>query len=249
MKKKLLIAGIILVIISLFLFAGCKPVVEEEQEPLFNETINEEIENLTTTEVPKEPSEEFFFNWTTRNESKYEIAETDIFTLTQGNFTSDEISVFGVMLGDSEADIVERLGYSDVTFIPADESYKNMEYRKKIGITGKLSGVTFHLENDTLTRITIKPPFNKYLQGNTSIGTSKETIYILLDIPDYQDFLSYFRVFYYVEKGVEIYFKNKYVDRISFVRPREFKGVEYVTTQRIIGEGVIANTTTPSLVE
>ena len=249
MKKKLLITGFVMVIIALFLFAGCKPAAEEEPEPLFNYTINEEIENLTDTGEILIPSEEFFFNWTPRNESKYEIAETDIFTLTRGNFTSDEISVFGVMLGDSEEDIVARLGYSDVTFIPADESYKNLEYRKRIGITGMLSGLTFHLENNTVTRITIKPPFNKYLHGNTSIGTSREMVYVLLDIPDYQDFLSSFRVFYYVEKGMELYFKNKYIDRISFVMPKEFKGVEYVTVEKMANEGIIVNVKEPQLIE
>jgi len=250
MKKKLLIIGFILVIVSLFLFAGCKPKPVEESEPLFNKSLNEQIENLTETQLPvEEPFKEFMFNYTPRNESKYEIAEDDIFTISKGNFTSTEISFFGVMLGDSYDMVIKRLGIPDVMFIPADQSYKNMEYRNKIGISGKFSGLTFHLENDTVTRVTVKPAFNKYLHGNTSIGTDKEVIYTLLDIPDYQSFLSVFRVFYYVEKGVEIYFKNRYVNRMSFFFPKEFRGVEYVTVQKITQEGVLVNITEPVLIE
>ena len=247
MNKNLVITGFLLVI-ALLLFTACMPVTKQEPETLFNESLNKEIEEIITPEQPEE-FEEFMFEWIPRNESRYEIARDDIFTITRGNFTSNEISFFGLMLGDSYEDVLERLGIPDVMFIPADESYKNLEYRKRIGIGGLLSGLTFHIEDDTVTRITVKPAFEKYLHGNTSIGTSKEMIYVLLDIPDYQSFLSYLRVFHYVEKGVEVYFKNKYIDRISFFFPREFKGVEYVTTQKIVSEGVLANTTSPVLVE
>lgn len=251
MKKELLIIGIVIIIASLLLFTACKPEAEEGPETLFNESLNEEIEELTEPGPETEPGfEEFFFEWAPRNESKYEIAEDDIFTLTKGDFESTEISFFGLMLGDSYEDVLARLGIPDVMFQPADESYRNMDYKRKIGIGGQVSGLTFHLENDVVTRITVKPPFKKYLHGNTSIGTDKEIIYILLDVPDYQDFLSTFRIFFYVEKGVEVYFSNRYVDRLSFVMPEEFKGVEYVSGLTQLHElGIYTNVTKPVRIE
>ncbi|KYK26744.1 hypothetical protein AYK26_04695 [Euryarchaeota archaeon SM23-78] len=247
MNKKTFIIGLVVVLV-LLLFTSCKPSPPESDiGPLFNESLNKELEELTT--VKPGEFEPFFFKWSERNESKYEIAEDDIFTMTRGNFTSSEISFFGLMLGDSYEDVLERLGIPDVMFILADKSYKNLEYRNKIGINGTLSGLTFHLENDTVTRITVKPPFKKYMHGNTSVGTDKEIIYALLDVPDYQSFLSSLRVFYYVEKGVEVYFKNRYVDRISFLFPQEFKGVEYVTEEHLTSEGIVVNTTEPVLIE
>ncbi len=136
MRKEIMFIGLLLVIASLLLLSACRPELEQEPEPLFNETLNEEIEEIT--EPGPGEFEEFMFEYESRNESKYEIAEDDIFTLTMGDFTSDEISFFGVMLGDSYEDVLDRLGIPDVMFIPADESYKNMEYRKKIGIgTGR----------------------------------------------------------------------------------------------------------------
>ena len=250
--RKVLIIMSVLVIVSLVLLTGCKPTTEQETKPLFNESLNEQMEELTQVEEePEEPVvfEEFMFAWEPRNESEFEIAEDDVFAKTMGDFTSLEISFFGVMLGDSYEDVLERLGIPDVMFIPADESYKNMEYRNKIGIGGKFSGLTFHLENETVTRITVKPAFEKYLHGSTSIGTDKEEIYTVLDVPDYQSFLNYLRVFHYVEKGVELYFKNRYVERMSFIPPNEFKGVEYVTVPKVLIEGVIGNVTEPVLIE
>jgi hypothetical protein len=247
MRKNMLLCSAFLVI-ALILLAGCQqPEDEGTINPLFNQSMNEQLENLT---VPgAEAFVEFFFNYTPRVEAKYEIAEDDVFMLSMGNFTSTEISFLGVMLGDSYEDVLGRLGIPDVLFIPADESYKNMEYRKKIGIGDKISGISFHLENDTVTRITVKSPFKKYMHGNTSIGTDKEIIYYLLDVPDYQDFVSVLRVFHYVEKGVDVYFKNRYVDRISFSLPKDFKGVEYVTVNKLVNEGIFVNITEPVLIE
>ena len=250
MKKAIIILGIVLVIASLLLFTGCKdpkPVVNDT-EPLFNESLNDEIENLTEPATPTETDfEAFMYEWKQRNESKYEIAEDDIFTI--GEFTSDEVSFFGVMLGDSFEQVIDTLGMPDVTFIPADESYRNLEYRKKIGIGELESGLTFHIVNDTVTRATVKPNFAKYLHGNTSIGIDKEIIYTVLDVPDYQNLINIYRIFHYVEKGTEVYFRNRYVDRISFIPSQEFKGVEFITETTISNQGIVINTTVPVLIE
>ncbi|MBW2990530.1 hypothetical protein KY348_02375 [Candidatus Woesearchaeota archaeon] len=246
MHKKTLIIGL-MVIAALILLTSCKPKPEQETNPLFNESLNEQIEELTRVEEEPGEFEEFMFEYEPRNESKYEIAEDDVFSVK--DFTSTEISFFGLMLGDSYEDVLERLGIPDVMFIPKDESFRNMEYRNKIGIGSVYSGIIFHLENDTVTRITVKSAFNKYLHGNTSIGTDKEVIYALLDIPDYQSFIVNLRVFHYVEKGVEVYFKNRYIDRISFIFPKEFKGVEYVSKEKLVSDGIIVNITEPVLVE
>lgn len=248
--KTFAFAGILLVIISLVLIAGCnpKPVVTNNTNPLFNQSLNIELENLTNA-APVDSFIEFYFNYTQRNDSKYEIAEDDIFTLTNGDFTSKDISFLGIVLGDSYTFVLDEIGIPDVMFVPADASYRNMEYRKKIGIGGKFSGITYHLENDTVTSVTVKPPFIKYMKGNTTLGQSTELIYWLLDIPDYQSFLSSYRVFHYVEKGVNLYFKGNYVNMIEFTMPKKFKGVTYVTMLKATGDGVFVNVTEPVLNE
>jgi hypothetical protein len=254
MKAKITGKGAIFLIgifiLSLILLAGCVPKPSGPTGHLFNETLNQQIENLTNpinitnaTNVPK--FTEFFYNYTPRSEAKYEIASDDVFTLSKGNFTSTQISFFGVMLGDSYESVIERLGIPDMMYTAPDKSYRNLDYRNKIGIGGVEAGLTFHIENNTVTRITAKPPFKKYMQGNTSIGTDKEIIYALLDVPDYQNFIASLRIFHYVEKGADIYFDNKYIDRIAFSYPKEYKGVTYVTHPVVVSENVVGNQTIP----
>jgi len=165
--------------------------------------------------------------------------------LSKGNLSSLQISVFGVMLGDSYEAVVERLGIPDLSFTPADNSYTNIDYRAKLGIGGTDPGLTIHVENNTVTQMIIKSPMNKYLRGNTTLGQDKELIYYLFDPPDYNSFLSSFKVFHYVEKGMDFYLKADNVDRIAFYYPREFKGVEYRTVQREVGPGIFNNITEP----
>jgi len=250
MKNTAITAVVLMLLSSLALLAGCKPQQEPTSVtgPLFNQTVNEQIANLTTP-IVKPAFEEFYFNYTTRPQAKYEIAEDDVFTLSMGNFTSTEISFFGVMLGDSYESVIERLGIPDLMFTPADRSYSNLDYRTKIGIGGTIPGMTIHIENNTVTRITVKPSFQKYLHGNTSIGTTKETVYYLLDVPDYQDFTSNLKAFHYVAKGMDVYLRADKVERISFFMPKEFKGVQYRTVATEVTQGVFTNSTEAVLVE
>jgi hypothetical protein len=247
MRKEAFITGLVLLVLAVTLFTGCVSQPPEQTiGPLFNETVNQQIENLTnTSNVPKEEFKEFYFNYTARPEAKYEIARDDIFTLSKGNFTSTEISFLGVMLGDSLESVIERVGSPDVIFTPADNSYKNLEYRNMIGISGKYAGISYHFEKNKVTIINIKPSFNKYLHGNTSIGVPKDIIYALLDIPDYQSLFSSYRVFYYAEKGIDIYLKSNDINRMSFYQPYDFKGVEYVKVEEDMGDGIVLNVTKP----
>jgi len=253
MRKTIIMGGLVLlslVLCSLTLFSGCKPEAQPNGEfnPLFNQTINQQIDNLTTP-IVKPAFEEFYFNYTQRPEAKYEIAEDDVFTLSMGDFNSTEISFFGVMLGDSYETVIEMLGIPDLIFTAADRSYTNLDYRTKIGIGSTIPGITIHLENNTVTRITVKPSFQKYLHGNTSIGTTKEIIYYLLDVPDYQDFASNLKAFHYVEKGMDLYLGADKIARISFFMPKEFKGVQYRTINAEIAQGIFTNSTEAVLVE
>jgi len=250
MKKPWMITVLGLAIFSVILLAGCKPVTEGGPTgPLVNDSLNQAIENLTKTNITKEEFKEFDFNYTPRIDAKYEIAKDDVFNLSKGNLTSTEISFLGVKLGDSYQTVLEKLGIPDTMYTAADKSYKNMDYFRKIGINTLEPAITYHIENDTVIRVTVKPAFNKYLHGNTAMGQTKEYIYGLFDVPDYQDFVSNLRVFHYVEKGMEIYLKTDKTNILSFILPRDFKGVKYVTVLKDMGDGVFFNVTEPVLTE
>jgi len=246
----LALTAIALLVLSALL-TSCKPTPSAVRpSTLFNESLNQQIENITDTiKLPPKEFKEFYFNYTPRNDSKYEIARDDVFTLSKGNFTSTEISFLGVKLGDSYDEVVSRLGLPNMEFTPYDNSYKNLDYGKRLGINNPAPALSIHLENDSVTRITVKLPLRKYLQGNTSLGQPKEIIYALLDVPDYQSSITNYRVFHYVEKGLELYFPDRTVGIMSFILPEKFKGVKYVSVQEEIAKGVFANVTEPVLTE
>ena len=77
------------------------------------------------------------------------------------------------------------------------------------------------------------------------IGISKEVVYALLDVPDYQSFITDYKVFHYVEKGLELYFPDRNVGIMSFIPPEKFKGVTYVTTLENMSKNVVVNVTEP----
>jgi hypothetical protein len=253
MRKTAYLTNFSLALIAVALLAllsGCKPIPSVVKPGnLFNESLNQQIENLTNITVAPAGFTEFYFNYSVRNDSKYEIARDDVFTLSKGNFTSTEISFLGVKLGDSYDEVIRRLGIPNMEFTPYDNSYKNLDYGKRLGINNTAPALSIHLENDSVTGISVKLPFNKYLHGNTSLGQPKEIIYALLDVPDYQSFVSNYRVFHYPEKGLEIYFPDRTVSIVSFILPEKFKGVKYVTVQEEIAKGVFANVTEPVKIE
>lgn len=246
-----IIVSIMLTLLAAVVLTGCNSQPQAQgntTQPLFNESLNQQIDNMTN------PTEVVFkeFNYTPvdRPDAKYEIIEDDIFTLTNGSFNSSEISFLGVKLGDSYEQVLKALGVPDVMFVSPDKSYRNLEYGRKIGINSSLTAITYHVENDTLTQVTLHPQFARYLNGNTTIGTEKDTLYRLLDTPDYIDFqLEIFKVFHYVEKGVDLYLKGDNVGIFTFKMPREFKGVKYVTKMIDIGGGIVVNVTEPVLIE
>jgi hypothetical protein len=229
-----------------FALSGCQPDQpltqnNNDNNTLFNQTINNQIENLS--QLPA-GFVEFYVNYTVRNDSKYEIAKDDVFTMSKGNFTSDDISFLGVKLGDSYESVLSNLGQPDVIYIAADKSYKNLEYRRKIGINSNTSGITYHVENGTVTIVSIRPSFNKYLHGNTSFGVKRDFFYAVLGEPDYTDFaLDVYKVFHYVEKGMDVYLRADRSAIFSFYEPKEFKGVEYITVQKELSPGVVVNVT------
>jgi hypothetical protein len=244
------ILAIMLAVLIMVLLPGCQnqPVTPANNNPLFNQTINEKIDNLTNiNNTPK--FEEFMFNYSDRTDAKYELARDDVFTLSNGNFTSLEVSILGIKLGDSYESVIKNLGIPDLTFIPADKSYKNMEYRQKIGIGGLDSAVSYHIVNDTVVQISVRESFNKYLHGNTTMGKPKEYVYSQIGIPDYQDFLSNFRVFHYITRGVEIYLRVDKTSIISFIPPKQFKGVKWVSMPEEVAPGYFVNRTVAVLID
>ena len=114
-----------------------------------------------------------------RPPAQYELTQVDLFAMR--NFTADDVSVKGVQLGDTLDDVIGLVGYPDKQ-TKFENNVVNWEYSTHIGLNE--SGLILHLENDKVTRITVKKPFNKYLMGETQVNHTKAEIYHLFGVPD-----------------------------------------------------------------
>lgn len=241
----------LIIILSLaFIISGCtakqvnNPVIEN---PLINETLNNNIENSINSNASS-PGLNTNFSFTLHPDAKYDFGMHDIFTLEGENFDSTKYSVLGIKFGDNYSYVLSKLGIPDVMYVPADKSYKNMEYSRKIGIDSGVTAVTFNLKNDVVTQISMRQNFN-LLKGNTSMGQDKAYLYAVLGTPDYQDFSSGYKVFHYVEKGLDIYMNSDSTKILSIMEPKKYLGVEYRNVLVEISEGVFANVTRTFLIE
>jgi hypothetical protein len=255
MNKNASILMITLLLAALLAVGGCRTNSVQQpglNETLFNQSLNNELEQAISSGNSTSSGSSFVpfkINFTKNPNVKYDFAADDVFAIAGENFTSLDAAVFGVMLGDSYEDVLLQLGVPDVMFVPADKSYRNMEYGKKIGVSDKVTAISFHLQNDVVDRISMRQTFKPYLVGNTSIGQEKEYLYAVFNVPDYFSFTEFQKVHHYVEKGIELYINRDKIEIISILPPKEFKGVIYKSVPVEIAPGVYANVTKPFPIE
>ncbi len=137
----------------------------------------------------------------------YEITRDDIFTIK--NFTSDQVSVLGVRVGDSQTSALDTLGSPDNRRDYPSDAITNLEYSTKIGLNQ--TGLIIHVKNSRIARISMLPPFNKHLQGKTRIIHNKTVIYNMFGAPDDLQFVQaspksalLYRLLSYKKYGMEI---------------------------------------------
>ena len=126
--------------------------------------------------------------------------------------------LMGVKLGDPMADVLTKVGTPDIQTQVGPNSF-NYEYRERL--LAEHVALLFHSDNGTVTRITVRPEFNRYLKGKTVIqNISKANMYAMFGKPDRMELLSYFTVYYFNEKGFETIVDAKYMAGFSIVPPK-----------------------------
>lgn len=149
-----------------------------------------------------------------RKKPTYELTKQDM--LFNDGWTSQDISVFDIALGDSMQDVIEKLGLPDLrTDYPGGST--NFEYRDSLML--KSIGFLIHFENETVTRMTMRPSFNRFLHGNTRIGHSKEQLFQQFGNPDQAQLLSYFTIYKYDDIGLELHIRGQKQIGMSFYMP------------------------------
>ena len=143
------------------------------------------------------------------NKSFIEVTTTDIFSPEyRDSIDSRYLSVMGVALGDTQEDIISKLGSPDHSTTPAPNTL-NMEYGEKLGMDE--TGLIIQLINNQARKITVKQPFNIHLVGTTKIEHTKDEIYFTLGkpdeiyiVPESPGSSKAFRLLQYQMKGIEV---------------------------------------------
>lgn len=157
---------------------------------------------------------------------KYDITRDDV--LGVKDVISTDVTVFGAGLGSSLTDVVARVGKPDLQQSPRP-GVVNIEYRERFNLTR--IGLLFHFENDTVTRITVKQPFNGYLRGETVINHTKEDLYRMFGKPDKMQLLSTLTVYSYYDQGIDAIMDGPQMNGFSMTYPQPEKARENIVTE------------------
>lgn len=196
-KLKLVIASML--VLAVFVSSGCINIEYEGPKG--------EITKQETDEVPE----------TIVQEDMYEITETDVFSMMDV-INSTNIMVMGIKLGDPIDDVLTGIGTPDIQAQVGPDSF-NLEYRERL--MAEHTALLFHTDNGTVTRITFRPEFNRYLKGDTVLQNKTKTdMYAMFGKPDKIQLTSYFTIYYFYEKGLEIVLDGKFMEGFSIVPPK-----------------------------
>lgn len=143
-----------------------------------------------------------------------EITKVDIM---DENFSSSDISVNGIQIGDSLLKTQNTLGYPDKlsSYIdPYKNEIINLEYSQTLG--SEDVSLIVNVKNGVVQRLTLLPGFNQYLIGDTQYGYDKTEVYKRFGIPDHQEILKDYWVYFYDDKGFGVFLKRKDVIGYTF---------------------------------
>jgi len=155
-----------------------------------------------------------------RPSALYEITETDIFALKE--FTSNQVSVLGIMLGDTQAHVLDTLGSPDNRRDYPSDGIINLEYSKNIGLNE--TGLIVHIKNGNVARISMLQPFEEKLIGKTKVSYNKTDLYNLLGAPDDMQFIPVspgsalvYRLLSYKNNGIEVTMRKSVQNGLNLV--------------------------------
>lgn len=143
----------------------------------------------------------------------YELTKHDLFAKQE--WTSEDVSVLGVQLGDTMDDVVDKVGFPDIrTDYP---NSTNFEYSDSLTLNSTGLLINFNADKN-VQRITLRSPFNRFLRGTTKISHSKEELFARFGNPDRAALFSRLTVYSYDDIGLDLHINSKKQVGFSFYR-------------------------------
>jgi len=131
--------------------------------------------------------------------SPFELTENDVFSMK--DLSGDKVKVFGIGLGSSAEEVHEVLGKGDAQQLH-EPNVLNLEYGESIETDG--IGLLIHMESGIVTSITVKEPFNKYLQGKSKVQGDKTDLYRIHGKPSRLEIHYPFTYYYYDNENYDV---------------------------------------------
>lgn len=151
-------------------------------------------------------------------EERVEVSENEFLfsDVVSERVPADEISFFGVRLGDTEEFVRELHGVPDV-----EESYQfgrvvNLEYDFSLN---NQTAVLYHTERGVVTAVLVPYEAQQLLGFSTLLNESRAEMYSVLGLPTLTRDVDLERVAHYDSLGYDVYTSGRMVDRIYFTTP------------------------------
>jgi len=145
-----------------------------------------------------------------------ELIKVDVFDMFDKNLlNSSYITVKGVKMGDNTEAVITKLG-RPAGYETAEGNILNLRFEDK---STNETEMIVHLENDTVTRIAVKPGLEDELLNRSRFNFTKETATSAFGKPDKIYDTKFYHIFEYHDKGLELYFKARKLDGYGFVPP------------------------------
>lgn len=145
-----------------------------------------------------------------------ELIRVDVFDMFDKNLlNSSYVSVKDVRIGDNSEAVITKLG-RPAGYETAEGSILNLRFEDK---STNETEMIVHLENDTVTRIAVKPGLEDELLNRSRFNFTKETATSAFGKPDRIYDTKFYHIFEYHDKGLELYFKARKLEGYGFVPP------------------------------
>ncbi len=170
-----------------------------------------------------------------------EILYYDVFS---DRIPSDNISFFGVRLGDSEERVVELHGEADSVSEYQFGAVRNLEYgfgQENVTV------VLYHVERGVVRAVLVTNDANDLLVGETVMMGGRDRLYGLLGIPSVAQDLHMERAFVYNSLGYAVFINAAGIDRVYFSEPirSDEELCAQVITPAVNAQGVCVEFRTP----
>lgn len=197
-----------LALIGLLLLGGCITVDQACPEPATGAQSNQSTMTTTPSTQPHAMGAK-------------ELTDQALLSDLGKSISATDVTVNGVRLGDDFQQMLDMLGTPQVIDEFDGDDVINAKYENDEGFTS----VIYHFEQGKISRIVVRGGLNDKLPSANQVNMTLDDITRTFGKPDKEEDVllkdSGYRVYYYYDKGLEIYHVRKHMVGYALVPPQK----------------------------